>query len=188
MKKTIMNNTVTVNNTTMEVSTMKNYTTMNWNEIVAYAKERGINTGRKKRTVIEAELIALDGVIITVSGDMTTDKYYPELQADVTKPVLNMKQGYLIIKYLSNKGKTYKATALHGVLAQYNGHTTMKLSVLRAIVANTLRLTEGEPTKERIDAVLDEMVRLKYFGRAYSENNVPQFFINKEKCNALLTK
>lgn len=73
------NISATINNTTMEVSTMKNYKEMNWKDVVAYAKELGINTGHKKRIDIELELDAISDKVIEVPvGDMSNDKYYPE--------------------------------------------------------------------------------------------------------------
>jgi hypothetical protein len=91
------NTTVTTNNTIMEGTTMKNYKEMSWNEVVAYAKELGINPGHKKRVVIEEEIEDLivkmfekqivivntqqDFITVPV-GDMSTDKYYPALQTE----------------------------------------------------------------------------------------------------------
>ena len=62
---------------------MKDYKEMKWVEIVAYAKEMGINTGHKKRIDIEAELDALaNKEVIVPAGDMSSDKYYPEEQTE----------------------------------------------------------------------------------------------------------
>ena len=86
IKETLLKN----NKTKMEDGIMKDYTKMKWVELVAYAKEMGINTRHKKRFQIELELDGIydkiadaltEGIDVPV-GDTSTDKYYPELQKE----------------------------------------------------------------------------------------------------------
>jgi hypothetical protein len=81
---TIKTNNEAINNTMiMEDGTMMNYKEMKWVEVVAYAKGLGINTGHKKRVEIESDIetyFANQNVVPV--GDMSSDKYYPELQEE----------------------------------------------------------------------------------------------------------
>lgn len=82
MMKT-MNETTNNNTMMMEEITMKNYKEMKWVEVVAYAKELGINTGHKKRIEIETDIEEyFSNQNVVPVGDMSSDKYYSELQEE----------------------------------------------------------------------------------------------------------
>lgn len=89
---TIKTNNETINNTMMmEDGTMMNYKEMKWVEVVAYAKGLGINTGHKKRVEIESDIetyFANQNVVPV--GDMSSDKYYPELQEEQPKEMTDV--------------------------------------------------------------------------------------------------
>lgn len=93
MSNSVNTNNVTVNNVeNKEMITMKtkDYTlngtinATNWQEFRAVMKEAGINTGTKSYTQLVEEYNALpaekETAVIVPVGDMSSDKYYPELQ------------------------------------------------------------------------------------------------------------
>lgn len=131
--KTNQINNETINSIEKENNTMKDYLSMNWRELVSYAKEMGINTGFKKKVDIISELNDMhdkiaDG-IITVAGDMSADKYYPESQQE---PVVDKKAlaEQKIIAAINRAGynATYNNMAVRYIMAN-SLHTIVKYNL-----------------------------------------------------------
>lgn len=163
-QKEVRNN-VTINTANKEDKKMKKDYTLNgkltattWQEFRVAMKEVGINTGTKTYEQLVEEYNALPkGEDVSV-GDMSNDKYYPELQDG--KPLLDMKHGNYIMTNVVEES----------FIASKGGNVGDRLITMRklyGIIASAYLTKEEKKTNKRledefIEKIVDELVRLKY--------------------------
>lgn len=166
-QKEVRNN-VTINTANKEDKKMKKDYTLNgkltattWQEFRVAMKEVGINTGTKTYEQLVEEYNALPKGEVVPAGDMSSDKYYPELHVEQeNKSTINKRQGNYIMTNVVKK--SFIATKGNNI-----GDRLVTLRKLYGIIASAYLTEEDKKQKKQlpvefIESVIEELVRLKY--------------------------
>ena len=175
MKKTNTTNNATINNTSVKENKgmKKDYTingTINattWQEFRNVMKDAGINTATKTydQLVEEYNSLTKDDSAVTVSvGDMSSDKYYPELQITIDKKhgdylVKNIVKASFIATKGDNKGN--RILTMHKLFG-----------VIRAAYANGNKKLDDSFIKN----IINQLVTLKYISFKKYESGAMIFY------------
>lgn len=176
-QKEVRNNVTNNTTTNKEDKKMKKDYTLNgkltattWQEFRAAMKEAGIDTATKTYAQLVEEYNALN---VVSTGDMSSDKYYPELQDG--KPLINKKQGNYIISnivkasFIATKGDS-------------KGSRIITMKKLFGIIRGAYAKDKDERLEDTfIKDVINELARLKYLVCKKYESGAMIFYPTK-KC------
>lgn len=185
MKTNNTTNNATINNTlTKENKGMKknDYTlngTINattWQEFRAVMKEAGINPGTKKYSELVEEYNALpkDNAIIVPVGDMSSDKYYPELQKEDV--VIDRKHGDYLVRNIVKA--SFVATR-----GESKGNRILTMHKLYGIVKRAYSNKNEDIEEKFIRDIINQLVSLKYIGFKRYESGAIIFFPTVKAAN-----
>lgn len=142
--------------TTTTMNATVNYKEMKWVDILAYAKILGINTGHKKRVQIEDEIetyfesLTEDNTVPV--GDMSSDKYYPELQKEQPKEEIKPTKEIVQDKIIKAINVAKFNATYHNVPVTYIMTKSLN-TIIKYNLAEPLR------TEENIQKVISGMVK-----------------------------
>ena len=176
MKKTNTTINATINNTPVKENTMKKDYTLNgtinattWQEFRNAMKEAGISTGTKTYAQLVEEYIALskDEAIVVPVGDMSSDRYYPELQKETV--IIDKKHGDYLVRnivkasFIATKGDS-------------KGNRIITMHKLFGIIRKAYANGDEKLEDAFIKNIINQLVTLKYIGFKKYESGAMIFY------------
>lgn len=144
-----------------------------WQEFRVAMKEAGINTGTKTYEQLVEEYNKLNGQTVP-AGDMSSDKYYPELQV-----TLDMKHGNAIVKdivkasYVASKGDS-------------KGKRVITMKRLFGIIKSAYSTNKKDNIEESfIKEIINQLITLKYLCYKKYESGAMIFYPTKKCLNVI---